>query len=145
MPLSSVVTRHLESVDGRGSWVEIDQFFHQTDAHIAAGRLRAEGVPVNLVGINHASANWLLAIALGGIRLQVPLQHVDTAREIMTSEPIAEEADPDRCSSCGSENTTTNTVSWKLALLGIHLFGIPLPWRRDRRRCEDCGTVWREQ
>lgn len=125
-------------------WVEIDRFFHPTEAHIAAGRLKAEGIPVNLVGINHASADWLLANALGGIRLQVPAPYVQAAREILSSAPIIETAPTDRCSSCGSQNTTSHTLTWKIALLGVHLFGLPLPWRKGRKQCEDCGTAWTE-
>ena len=64
-------------------WTTIDRFFHPTDAHIAAGKLESEGIPVFLLGINHASANWLLSNALGGIRLQVPASQVDDARQIL--------------------------------------------------------------
>lgn len=44
------------------------RFIYPTAAHIAAGRVEAEGIPVHLDSIHHVSANWLIAHAVGGIR-----------------------------------------------------------------------------
>ena len=123
----------------------VDRYFHPTEAHIAAGRLTSEGIPVNLLGINHASMNWLIAQALGGIRLQVPAGFVDAAREILASEVVIEEADDESCPKCGSIDTTAHTDSWKISLLAVHLLNIPIPWRRDRRKCNQCAATWAEQ
>ena len=65
------------------SWITIKHFYHPTEAHIAAGRLGSEGIPVFLHGINHATANWLITTALGGIRLQVPENAVEDAKQIL--------------------------------------------------------------
>ena len=72
------------------NWTTVDRFFHPTDAHIAAGKLESEGIPVFLLGINHASANWLLSNALGGIRIQVPAKYVDDARKSFSRDRQAE-------------------------------------------------------
>jgi hypothetical protein len=124
------------------SWTTVDRFFHPTDAHIAAGKLKSEGIPVFLLGINHASANWLISNALGGIRLQVPANHADVARQL-----LAEIAKPDaireaKCPKCGGTDTSAMSNSRKLAFLAIHLFSFPLPWRKRRRHCQSCGSEW---
>jgi hypothetical protein len=134
----------VEKTEEPRPWTTIDRFFHPTEAHIAAGRLMAEGIPVNLLGINHVSANWLLANALGGIHLQVPLQYVDVSRDILSSAATVEEPDSEKCPKCGSRDTTSHTTAWKLSLLAIHLFNFPLPLRKGGRRCEECCAAWTE-
>lgn len=135
----------MDATDNPGAWVSIDRFFHPIEAHIAAGRLTSEGVPVNLVGIHHASANWLIAPALGGIRLQVPAAFVDSARSILAAESAIETIESETCPQCGSADSSTATNAWKVSLLALHLFSIPLPWRSDRRLCNECSTVWSER
>lgn len=122
--------------------VTVDRFFHPTDAHIAAGLLESDGIPVNLLGINHASANWLISNALGGIRLQVPGRFAGRARELLAE--VAENEAPPRelCPHCGSPNSTAHSARWKISFLAVHLLSIPLPWGRDERQCGDCGQPW---
>lgn len=59
-------------------YVTIATFDKATDAHIALGRLAAEGVHAMLFDDNMVQMDWLYAIALGGIKLRV--QRVDAAR-----------------------------------------------------------------
>lgn len=125
------------------NWTTVDRFFHPTEAHIAAGKLKSEGIPVFLLGINHASVNWLISTALGGIRLQVPADFVDEARQLLTqiAGPI-ERGEPE-CPECGGSDTTAMSNSRKIAFLAVHLFSIPVPWQSDRRHCQSCGADWR--
>ena len=124
------------------NWITVDRFFHPTDAHIAAGKLEAEGIPVFLLGINHASANWLLSTALGGIRLQVPARYVDGARQLLAEMAEAIDDGHFKCPDCGGSDTTAMSNSRKVAFLAVHLFSIPLPWRTNRRHCQACGAEW---
>ena len=126
------------------SWVTIEHFYHPIEAHIAAGRLKSEGIPVFLHGINHATANWLITTALGGIRLQVPGNAVGEAKEILAASFSTETAEEKCCPVCGSGNTSVLSGSWRIALLAIHLFSIPLPWKKNRRFCSDCQNEWSE-
>ena len=123
--------------------VTVASYFHPTEAHIAAGRVEAEGIPVHLHGINHVSANWLLAVALGGVKLQVPSQFVNQAREVLETEYEMGEDELEKCPECGSSDITSHTSSWKLSILAIHLLYIPLPWRKDQAQCRDCGHKWK--
>jgi len=124
------------------TWTTIDRFFHPTDAHIAAGRIESEGIPVFLLGINHASANWLLSNALGGIRVQVPANRAEEARAILAeiAQPLPEQ--DELCPKCGSAETSAMSNSRKVAFLAVHLFSLPLPWRNTRRHCQACGNEW---
>lgn len=123
-------------------WTTIDRFFHPTDAHIVAGRLESEGIPVYLLGINHVSANWLIANALGGIRLQVPAKFAAEARAILAERPELPEERISTCPNCESTDTSAMSNSRKIAFLAVHLFSIPIPWGRNRRHCQSCGHEW---
>jgi hypothetical protein len=124
------------------NWTTVDRFFHPTDAHIAAGKLESEGIPVFLLGINHASANWLLSNALGGIRLQVPASQVEAARQLLAQIAEPSDAGEIECPECGGSDTTAMSNSRKIAFLAVHLFSIPLPWHTNRRHCQSCGAEW---
>jgi hypothetical protein len=50
-----------------------------SEARVIAATLEAEGIPVALNGIEHASMVWDNLIALGGIRISVPSVCVDDA------------------------------------------------------------------
>ena len=117
------------------SWTTVDRYFHPTEAHIAAGRLESEGIPVFLLGINHASANWLISPALGGIQLQVPADFVADALRILAETRVDEE-DSVHCPKCGSIDSSPMTNSRKIAFLTVHLFSIPVPWQDRQRHCD---------
>lgn len=127
------------------NWVTIQYYYHPTEAHIAAGRVESEGIPVFLLGINHATANWLLSTALGGIQLQVPGEFAEEASQILAETVVPDVAEPTEthvCPVCGSTNTSTITESWRIAFLAVHLLSLPLPWKKDRRSCVDCHSEW---
>ncbi len=131
----------MSSEDRSPNWTTIDRYFHPTEAHIAAGKLESEGIPVFLLGINHASANWLLSNALGGIRLQVPQDYVEEAKHLL-SETVDIDEDGETCPRCGSVDLSTMNNTRKVAFLAVHLFSIPLPWQSRRRHCDSCGAEW---
>jgi ribosomal protein S27AE len=127
---------------GTDRFVTIDRFFDPIEARIVAGRLEASGIPVHLLGIHHASANWLITVALGGVQLQVPLARVEEAKQLL-SEDVALDSEEEVCPQCGGADLALHqSASWKASLLVTHLFQVPLPWKRKRRRCGTCGHVW---
>lgn len=93
------------------SWATIEYFYDPTEAHIAAGRLESEGIPVFLLGINYASANWLIATALGGIQLQVPGSFELEAREIFAAMVSEQQVEEELCPGCGGANISVLTRS----------------------------------
>lgn len=62
--------------------VTIATFLMQWQAHMARGVLEAEDIPCVLLDENTAQ-NTFHAIAIGGIRLQVPEAYAQRAREIL--------------------------------------------------------------
>jgi hypothetical protein len=63
--------------------ITIGKYLDVTEAHIAAGLLRSENIPVYPLDIDHLSANPLLGVGLGGVRLQVPARFELEARAIL--------------------------------------------------------------
>ena len=56
------------------------------DAHIAMGRLEAEGIPCSLMDEHLIQMDMLYSPALGGIKLQVEPSYIDQARQILAQD-----------------------------------------------------------
>lgn len=63
----------------------VAQYFSPTDAHVVADCLRVAGIPAFIADANLVQANYLLAIAVGGVRIRVPTQHAVEAREVIAA------------------------------------------------------------
>lgn len=75
--------------------VTVATFDNMVDAHIALGRLQAEGVPASLADEHLVQTDWLYAIAVGGIKLQVEPALVERALRILATDySDAADADP---------------------------------------------------
>jgi len=64
----------------------IATYENMVDAHIALGRLQAEGIPASLADENLVQTDWLYSPMVGGIKLQVPPAFVTAAREILATD-----------------------------------------------------------
>lgn len=60
------------------------------DAHIALGRLQVEGIEAWLKDENLVQTDWLYAIAVGGIKLQVVAENAALAKQILARDDSAE-------------------------------------------------------
>ncbi len=56
------------------------------DAHIALGRLQAEGIDAYLADEHLVQTDWLYAIAVGGIKLRVEEHDAPRARQILDTD-----------------------------------------------------------
>jgi len=63
--------------------VTVATFDDMPAAHIALGRLRVEGIDARLTDENLVQTDWLYAIAVGGIKLQVDEQDAADATAIL--------------------------------------------------------------
>jgi hypothetical protein len=85
--------------------------------------------------------NWLLANLVGGIKIQVPEDLAEGARDILTSEatPVSiEEAEalarpPLTCAACGSTDLGPYTTTQVLP--------VPIPIKETRLQCRACGRI----
>jgi len=66
--------------------VTVATFDNMVDAHIALGRLRAEGVMAFLADEHLVQTDWLYSIAVGGIKLQVEPEWVEQALRILATD-----------------------------------------------------------
>ena len=73
--------------------VTVGKYLDASEAHIAAGLLQSEGIPAYPLDINHVSANPLLGIGLGGVRLQVPAEFEHEARRLLGNRESSDEAE----------------------------------------------------
>lgn len=63
--------------------VTIASFDMLPDAHIAAGRLEAEGIQSWIMDEHLVQTDWLYSIAVGGIKVQVRPDDVSRAQEVL--------------------------------------------------------------
>jgi hypothetical protein len=119
-------------------FVAVARFADPLEAHIACGRLRAEGIDAHVADAHMGLANWEWRLAVGGTRVLVDdidadrargvIRDLDAGRYALDAEVASEDAlhAPDR-ESCSS----------RIAWIGLMLFGLPLPWRRKPPRDDE--------
>lgn len=64
-------------------FITVATFDTSPEAHIAMGRLRAEGIDCHLADEHLVQTDWLYSIAVGGIKLQVTPDQVARAQRIL--------------------------------------------------------------
>jgi len=65
------------------SLITVESFSDPLEAHIAKGRLEAEGIQAFVANEHHIWANWMISHALGGVRVQVASENIDDAKRVM--------------------------------------------------------------
>jgi hypothetical protein len=73
--------------------ITVARFDTMPDAHIAKGKLEAEGIPCLLLDEHLVQTDWLYAIAVGGIKLQVPEAHAERALAVLAADYSADQDD----------------------------------------------------
>lgn len=130
------------------------------DAHIIKGRLEAEGIPAFITDDQLITADWTSSVAIGGVKVRVPMAHEAAAREILTqnasgqfhlnglidSENRYEGLLREEIISCPKCNST-ETAAWdwprKISLLILHLIHIPFPFSKHYHTCKRCSKIFR--
>jgi hypothetical protein len=98
-PMSGPVDPKLERLVTVASYT----FPHQ--AHFVKLRLEAEGIPVYLADELTVTMDWLLANAIGGVKVQVPSRHARWARRLVAE--LAEEIRQGKAQAEGEGETPT--------------------------------------
>ena len=134
--------------------VTVGIFTGPIDAHLAKGRLEAEGIPTFIAHEHHIWANWALSHALGGVKLQVVSENAVQAQAILKEhvegkyEIALKEEFPDitgnSCPRCGSKEFKSAIPFGLLDLvvLTLGLISIIFPVRREKHTCLKCGNKW---
>ena len=78
-------------------FVTIATYDKVTDAHIALGRLSAEGIEAQLFDDHLVQMDWLYSIAVGGIKLRVSRGDARAARQVLETDysAVLDEDDQD--------------------------------------------------
>ncbi len=90
--------------------------------------------------------DWLIANAIGGIKVQVPLSQAERAIEVLEQEhddfPRFVTSSPNipHCEACGSIDVANEMLSKRGAYISWFFLGVPVPIIRDVVRCLTCGV-----
>lgn len=123
------------------SLVTIATFGHSWEAHLAAGKLEAAGIPAVLVDENiNAVGGGIYTSMVGGIKLQVPQIDADRALEAL---PQRVRINHVKCPKCGSTDTRQIDFSPGLKIFFLLLLGIPYLFVHKPWVCLSCSNVWR--
>ncbi len=123
----------------------VASFSFSHEAQLAKTNLDAAGIPAFIADQHTINMQWLYSNALGGVKVQVPLQFVEKAKEILSkdfSDLIEEEFGKieNTCKKCGSTNTEPYTKGKKPAFIVLLLLGFPLFFCQHGVKCKACGA-----
>lgn len=112
----------------------IARYADPIEAHIACGRLRAEGIDAHVADDQVTAANWEWRLAVGGTRLRVPEAEAGRARRVLAALDAGKFAlapgDDGDDADAPLAAPEFESVSSRIAWIALMLFNIPLPWRR---------------
>jgi len=125
------------------------------DAHIIRTRLEAEDIPAFINTEHYIGLDWSLALALDYIKVQVPYNYFDDAKQVLDNidqgiyqaeleaELGSEAFEQPGCPKCGEHQITPVTWPAKLSLFSIFLLiALPLPYTQHLKRCTSCNHRW---
>ncbi len=113
-------------------------------AHLAKGKLEAEGILPIVLDEYLIGINWMYSQAIGGVKLQVPEADFERALEILKedySKELKAINDRDICPACGFPSISIRPYS-RWWLIPSILFLFPIFFRRKTWKCNDCGHEW---
>ncbi|OGV50654.1 MAG: hypothetical protein A2X49_14160 [Lentisphaerae bacterium GWF2_52_8] len=114
------------------------------DAYLLKARLETEGIPACIPDEHLVQTKWTLICALGGIRVQVPFEFEEEAKELVKAfqERQAMVVTPP-CPRCGSGDSFRNASSKNISTIFLVILNLPLPFFH-RLKCRTCGHCWEE-
>lgn len=136
--------------------VTVATFTEPWEAHLFRLRLEAEDVPAVVAHEHHVWANWPYAMALGGVKVQVPRSALERALAVERRcragdyrselETAFGPLDGDGCPRCGAAQIKSRRSMPQLALLlaSAFLAGLIFPLRSSVHRCGSCRAKWHD-
>ena len=137
--------------------VTVATFTEPWEAHLFRLRLNAEGIFATVAHEHHVWANWPYAMALGGVKVQVPQSETERAlaveRRCRAGDYRAEleaefgQLDSSRCPHCGAPEVASRRSLPQLAALiaSAVLAGLIFPLRSTVHRCGSCRAKWHDR
>lgn len=131
----------------------IETFANPWEAELARARLEGEGIAAVVADLHLIGMDWMLSSAIGGVKLKVPEEEVERAKELLGQGATLpelrlvteEDRNEPRCPACRSEDVYRRIWSREGFFLGTIFLGFPLPVLRRRWTCRHCGAVWKRE
>lgn len=114
----------------------VASFHDPIEAHIACGRLRAEGIAAHVADTHMGLANWEWRLTVGGTRVLVEEADAERARRVvhdLDAGAYALDADAEPALQAPDRESWSSRIAW----IALMLFNIPLPWRRRPSRDDE--------
>lgn len=133
--------------------ITVARYFEPSEAHVVRALLESAGLMATVADEHHVTANYPISTALGGVRVQVPDEHVEAAMALVAAYASGElqreleeglgEA-PEACPACGSEAVIGRVpVRTKLLAVAVFVLGpATFPASESLRTCASCGHRW---
>lgn len=112
----------------------VARFSTPAEAHLLVARLSSAGIAASIRDEYTVTFNWLLSNAIGGVKVEVPEDDFDAAREIAAMPPTDEALL--KCPFCGSSDTSVRVVSVFGAVCMV--LKLPIPMTRAVVDCRNC-------
>ena len=134
-----------------GDLVTLRQFRDLPEALLAKGSLESAGIESQLVDDNMIRMDWFISNLLGGIKLKVHAEDVETANEIL-NQPIPETIEIEgvdsyaqpKCPRCQSLDVSFRELD-KFFSYGSAYVGVPIPVYHKAWTCRACGNEWEDR
>jgi hypothetical protein len=122
----------------------VDSYLYPHEAYLACSALESAGIDAVIADEHIIAMDWMLAIAVGGIKIRVRAKDLEAAREFLAESAEASRVernnDREACPRCGGrEHMSRVTTGKALALLSWFVAGAPVWPVRRRLHCRDCG------
>lgn len=117
-------------------FVAVARFTDPLEAHIACGRLQAEGIDAHVADAHIGLANWEWRLAVGGTRVLVDERDAELARRVVRDLDAGRYALDAESTEEPLHAPYRESWSSRIAWIALMLFNIPLPWRR-KPSCDD--------
>ena len=125
----------------------VASFQDPVEAQIVRALLESAGIEATVADLNLITANWPMAQALGGVKVQVPETDAEEASKLIAAYQAGELApedagEDDRCGVCGgSDLGVIVPASQKALALAMFAFAAAPISTRTQRVCNTCGAV----
>src|ERR1700686_1652046 len=131
--------------------VTLRKFRDLPEALLAKGCLESAGIDAYLVDDNIIRMEWFWSNLIGGIKLRVRPEDLQSASAIL-DQPIPESLDfqgnesfnQPRCPRCQSLDINYEQLN-RLVAYGWAFFGAPIPVHTGGWTCHACGNRWEEE
>lgn len=133
-------------------WVLLRRFRDLPEAILAKGALDSAGVESHLVDEHMVRLDWFISNLLGGVKLVVKPEDLESAQQIL-DEPIPAEIEygegenfnQPACPECGSLDVSSEDMAKGVALASLYVVSLPIPITARRWKCFACDASWSEE